>query len=121
MMDLTMLASDTTAAFAGLVVMIIIIAGTGISLVCGSAAVAANWKGGRRRWWSLFLALSPLLFGVPALLLSIAIRHEPTIAGFPNGVLIPVAAVPLLSVPIAVYLWTRGAVCQPDEAGAAGR
>ncbi len=108
-MDLAMLASDTTAAFAGLVVMIMIIAGTGISLVCGSAAVAANWRGRRHRWWGLFLALSPLLFGVPTLLLSIAIRHEPAIAGFPNSVLIPVAAIPLLSVPIAVFLWARGA------------
>src|SRR4051812_47878122 len=103
-------ASDTTAAFVGLIVILAIIVGTGLALVSGCAAIATNWMVGKRSWWGLLIALTPILFGVPALLLAISIRGEPAVIGFPNRVLIPVSAAPLFSVPLSLFLWSRRAM-----------
>jgi len=103
-------ASYTTAAFLGVVVVFLIVVGTGLGVVVGGIAIAVNWKGrSRRSRWRLALALGPLLSGAPALLLSIAVQGYPTIAGFPNPVLIPVAIIPLLAVPFSLLLWRKGA------------
>jgi hypothetical protein len=87
-------ASDTTAAFLGVEMIIVIIITTGIGLVSGGAAIALNWKVARRSWWGLLLGLAPLLFAAFALTLSFLIQGEPTIAGFPNRVLIPISVTP---------------------------
>ena len=101
-------ASDTTAAFLGAVMLLVIFAGTGLGMVVGAIGIAVNWKGRGRSRWGLVLALGPLLFGVPALVLAVAVQGYPAIAGFPNPVLIPVSIIPLLAVPFALILWRKG-------------
>src|ERR1051326_7998865 len=99
-------ASDTTAAFLGLSILLIVIIMTGIGLVTGAAALAMNWKPAQRTWWGLLLVLAPLLFVGFALFLSWLTLGEPAvIAGFPNRVLIPISLIPVVSVPCSLLLW----------------
>jgi hypothetical protein len=105
-----MLASDTTAAFLGFAVIVLIMVTAGFGFLLGSAAIALNWSISRRKWWGLLLALAPVPLAGAALLLSISIQGEPTIAGFPNRVLIPVSTAPLFCVPFSLLLWTRTAM-----------
>jgi hypothetical protein len=104
------LASDTTAAFLGLTVIVLIIITTGLSLVIASASIAVNCTTGRRRLWGLLLAVAPLPFAAAALFLSFSVQGEPTIAGFPNRVLIPFSAAPVICVLISLLLWTRATI-----------
>ena len=78
-------ASDTTAAFIGVVMIIVIIVATLTGLVSGCAAIALHWKVGRRTRWGLLLVLAPCLFSAFALMLSLLTQGEPTIAGFPKS------------------------------------
>jgi Ca2+/Na+ antiporter len=107
-MNLTpMFASDTTAAAIGFVVACLIVAATIMGLVIGGIAIAMNRKLQKRRKSGLILALSPLVFSAPALALSISIYKAPIIAGFPNVVLIPISALPLVCTVYASVLWQR--------------
>src|SRR5258707_8801949 len=102
-----MLASDTTAAAIGFVVVCLIVIATFLGLVIGGIAIAMNRNLQKRNKSGLILALSPLVFSVPALALSISIYKAPIIEGFPNAVLIPISALPLICVVYAWALWRR--------------
>src|SRR5262245_4715429 len=103
-------ASDTTAAFLGVAMIVVIIITTGMGFVWGGAAIALNWKAARRSWWGLLLVLAPLLFAAFALVLALLTQGEPTIAGFPNRVLIPMSLSPVVSVPCSLLLWVRAPI-----------
>jgi hypothetical protein len=103
-----LLASDTTAAFLGLAILITVVITTAIGLLAGVAAIGLNWKIGRRSAWGLLLVLAPVLFAAFALFLSYLTLGEPAvIAGFPNHVLIPISISPIISVPCSLLLWLR--------------
>src|SRR4051794_11504776 len=91
-------ASDTTAAFLGFAILIVVTVTTVLGLITGVVAIALNRKVGRRSRWGLLLALAPLLLAAFALFLSYLTLGEPAvIAGFPNRVLMPISASPVLS------------------------
>ena len=102
-----MFASDTTAAALGFVVACLIIAATVMGLVFGGVAIAINRKLPKRSWGGLLFAIAPLIFSLPAFALAISIYNAPIIAGFPNVVLIPISAMPLLCAVYAWVLWRR--------------
>ena len=104
-------ASDTTAAFLGFAILIVVIITTAIGLVTGVVAIALNWKVARRSGWGLLLVLAPLLFVAFALFLSYLTLGEPSvIAGFPNRLLVPISASPVISVPCSLLLWLRSPI-----------
>jgi hypothetical protein len=102
-----MFASDTTAAAIGFVVVCLIVVATLLGLVIGGIAIAMNRKLQKRSKSGLALAALPLVFSLPALGLAISIYKAPIIAGFPNAVLIPISALPLICVVYAWALWRR--------------
>ena len=91
-----MFASDTTAAAIGFVVACLIVVATVLGLVIGGIAIAMNRKLRKRSKAGFVLAALPLVFSLPALALAISIYKAPIIAGFPNAVLIPISALPLV-------------------------
>jgi hypothetical protein len=102
-----MFASDTTAAAIGFVVACLIIGATLLGLVFGCVAIAMNRKLRKRSWGGLMFAISPLIFALPAFALAISVYKAPIIAGFPNAVLIPISAIPLLCAVYAFVLWRK--------------
>ena len=101
-----MFASDTTAAI-GFVVVCLIGVATLLGLVIGGIAIAMNRKLQKRSKSGLVLAALPLVFSLPALGLAISIYKAPINAGFPNAVLIPISALPLICVVYSWALWRR--------------
>jgi len=102
-----MFASDTTAAALGLAVICLIVAATVVGLVFGGIAIAMNRKLRKRKISGLILALSPLVFSLPALGLAISIYSARTFPGLPNFILIPISALPLICAVYASVLWRR--------------
>ena len=102
-----MLASDTTAAAIGFVVAWLIVGATVLGLVFGGIAIAMNRKLRKRSWSGLILAVSPLVFSLPALALAISIYKAPIVTGFPNVVLIPISAIPIVCAVYAWVLWRK--------------
>src|SRR5262245_54758194 len=87
------LASDTTAALAWPVAIVLSIGLLGL----GSIVLIARW--GRRRWWGLLLALLPTVVGGLLLLL---LLNEGALA-----ILYAIAAFPLLCGLLSLYFWSR--------------
>lgn len=87
------LASDTTAALAWPVAIVLSIGLLGL----GSIVLIARW--GRRRWWGLLLALLPTVVGGLSLLLLLS---DGALAIF-----YAIAAFPFLCGLLSLYFWSR--------------
>jgi hypothetical protein len=96
-------------------VVCLIVVATVLGLVFGGVAIAMNRKLRKRSWSGLILAASPLIFSLPALGLAISIYKAPIIAGFPNAVLIPIPALPVVCAVYAWVLWRRAPTNPLDD------
>ena len=103
------------AAALGVAILCLIVASTVVGLVFGAIAIAMNRKLRERKVSGLLLALSPLVFSLPALGLAISIYSARTFPGLPNFVLIPISALPLISAIYAWMLWRRAPKDQPGD------